>query len=336
MSSIMIDEYMLTQPWTNSGAGTCVWSFAEKEGKEYFIKEFPAPTFPIAKDLSLQLRKKKEERCFKFYVKKKCLYDEIAKCGNMNLIGMQEFFLYRSKYYLITDKVIESNITIEQVAKQSETKKLRLLMRFAISLDALHQRHIIHGDIKPSNVLLQEDKEGEFIPKIIDFDAGFLEDQQPTKEEIVFDPSYVAPETEQYLGGDEIRLTTKVDVFAAGIIFHLYMTGISPNFEVAERWDSLGNKTEVLEPELSNMLSSEMKDLIWSMLLPDPEVRISMSQVVERLSSILYPPVLPPPPPPPPTPEDPAPEVSSKLIIRMGKKKDGTAKQPQNEVGICN
>ena len=337
MSLPIIDEYALTRPWDNPGAGTSVWAFAKKHGKEYFIKEFPAPTFPIANDLSPQLIRKKEERCFRFYEKKKCLYDEIAKCSDDNLIGMREFFLFRSKYYLVTDKVNESHVTMGKVAALPEKDKLRLFLAIAVSLDNLHQRHVIHGDVKPSNVLLQDDGKGNYIPKIIDFDAGYLEGQQPTADDIVFDPAYVAPETLQYASGDEVRLTTKVDVFAAGIMFHQYMTGGAPEFEMEESRDAFGEKTEEIVPKLSDELSSPMKNLIWSMLMPDPEIRISMNQVVERLDLILNPPL--PPPPPEVPPQDPPQkdnpnekeEVSPNLIISpnlistFGRKKSTSA-----------
>jgi serine/threonine protein kinase len=322
----IIDEYVLTRPWDNPGAGTSVWAFAKKNGKEYFIKEFPAPTFPIANDLSPQLIEKKEERCFRFYVQKKSLYDEIAKCGDTNFIGMQELFLYSSKYYLVTEKVTESRVTMEQLAKLPEKHMLQLLLAIANSLNHLHQRHIIHGDIKPSNVLLQTNGRGGYTPKIIDFDAGYLEGQQPTADLIVFDPAYVAPETLQYVSGDDVRLTTKIDVFAAGILFHQYMTGKAPIFETDESANAFDNETESLLPKLSDKLSSEMKSLIWSMLIADPEIRISMSQVVERLDLILNP---PPPPPPEDPPQDPSAkddpngsgEVSPKLISTFGRKK---------------
>ncbi len=303
MNLPIIDGYALTQPWDNPGAGTSVWSFAKKDGKEYFIKQYISPSFPTANDLSAQLIEKKKNRCFAFYLEKKKLFEEIANCTDSNLIGMKEFLLWESKYYLVTEKVTDAKLSIEEIAGLPERQKMLLLLSLAKSLDSLHQRHIIHCDIKPSNVLLEVDANGNFIPKVIDFDGGFLEGHQPKR--ITFDQSYAAPEINLYDCGEDIRLTTKVDVFAAGLLFHQYMIGEAPTFEIEESFDDFGDNTESMQPKLSSKLSSEVKNLIWSMLIPDPGIRISMSQVVERLDTILN---LPP--------------MSRKLIFHMGKKKD--------------
>lgn len=320
----VIDGYELTQDWGTKGAGTSRWAFAMKDGREYFIKEFPSPIFPTSPDLPEAVIERKRNLCYRFYATKKRLYDEIAKCGDKNIIGMKDFFPYNAKYYLVTEKVKDSGVSMKEISELPEETKLRLLLKLASSMERLQERKIVHADIKPSNIMLQKDKRGELIPKIIDFDAGYLEGLQPPADKMGGDFAYLAPETCQYMCGEEVQLTTKVDVFATGIIFHQYMTGVAPEFEIIEQVDDAGNKQETAEPKLSDQLTSAMKQLIGGMLLSDAKRRTSMSDVVKKLQGILEPPL-----PLKPKPED-GPEsagtptrsaVSGQLVSTFGRKK---------------
>ncbi|NJK84070.1 MAG: serine/threonine protein kinase, partial [Saprospiraceae bacterium] len=42
----IIKGYRIVKDFSTAGGGLSKWSFAEREGKEYFIKEFLSPKYP--------------------------------------------------------------------------------------------------------------------------------------------------------------------------------------------------------------------------------------------------------------------------------------------------
>uniref|UniRef100_A0ACD5XWB9 Uncharacterized protein n=1 Tax=Avena sativa TaxID=4498 RepID=A0ACD5XWB9_AVESA len=85
-------------------------------------------------------------------------------------------------------------------------------------LHYLHQNHIVHLDLKPANVLLNE----SLVPKIADFGLSrcFGENQlQATITTLVGSIGYLAPE---FFGG---KITMKMDMYSLGIIIIELLTG---------------------------------------------------------------------------------------------------------------
>ena len=87
----------------------------------------------------------------------------------------------------------------------------------------LHENKCVHRDLKPENILLKS-KESDTDIVIADFGlSAFLDG------EIIFKrcgtPGFVAPEILEYHDGDKFY-DTKCDVFSAGVIFYILMTGI--------------------------------------------------------------------------------------------------------------
>lgn len=95
--------------------------------------------------------------------------------------------------------------------------------RVAAALDDLHRQHVIHLDVKPSNVMFRAD--GEAV--LIDFGLS-RHDQLPDliQEEFhvpIGTAPYMSPE--QLLG---IRSDPRSDVFALGALLYFFTTGVRP------------------------------------------------------------------------------------------------------------
>ena len=302
----VVADYVLLEPWRNTNSGNARWSFAQKNGKTYFIKEFLSPVFPATDAISKEALASKRAICYAYYSKKRELYRRIRQSATGNLVLISDFFLYNTKYYITTEKIDEAKLPIESIAKASEEKKLLLLKILTFSLMKLHDNGVVHADLKPNNILIKESETGNLIAKIIDYDGSYIVGDQPNSEEVQGDLPYLAPETCRYMFGEDVTLTTKVDVFAAGLLFHLYLTGVLPT--VDPEYDYVH---EALLDDASVYLSPDLPapfaELITRMIAVDPEDRPDMKEVLQYLADIedSIDELPPPPPPPPPPPEKP-------------------------------
>ena len=117
-------------------------------------------------------------------------------------------------------------------------KRLALMVKVCEAVHHAHQRGLIHRDLKPGNVLV--DELGQ--PKILDFGVARLTqadaqqaDAPPTMQtglgQIVGTLAYMSPE--QVLG-DPLEVDTRSDVYALGVILYELLCG-RPPYEVNHR-----------------------------------------------------------------------------------------------------
>ena len=293
----VIADYVLLEPWRNTNSGNARWSFARKNGRTYFIKEFLTPVFPNTDAISKDVLEKKRAICFSYYSKKRELYQHIANSATGNLVLISDFFLYNTKYYITTEKIEEAKVSAESICNESTEKKHLLLKILAFSLMRLHENGVVHADLKPNNVLIKRSETGNLIAKIIDYDGSYLVGQQPSSEDVQGDLPYLAPETCRYMFGEEVKLTQKVDVFAAGLLFHLYLTGVLP--AVDPEYDYVHEALlEGGKVYLSSKLPRKYAELIRGMIASEPENRPDMKTVLEELTKMDDAPKAPPAPVP--------------------------------------
>src|SRR5262249_6138325 len=57
------------------------------------------------------------------------------------------------------------------------SERLEVVAKIADAVAAAHRGSIIHKDIKPSNVLIEEHPDGTITPKLADFGIGILTDR---------------------------------------------------------------------------------------------------------------------------------------------------------------
>ncbi len=93
-----------------------------------------------------------------------------------------------------------------------------------------HARNVVHRDIKPDNIFLHNDAEGNRIPKILDFGiAKALDeerDQRVTQTGFVMGtPAYMSPEQGE---GIPSRIGAPADVWSMGVVWYEALTGALP------------------------------------------------------------------------------------------------------------
>ena len=114
----------------------------------------------------------------------------------------------------ITEYCEKHNLSIKQ--------RLKLFQSVCDAVQYAHQHLIIHRDIKPGNILVNQDGR----PKLLDFGVAKLLDEHIdlTRTRMwIMTPEYASPE--QILGEN---ITTSSDIYSLGILLYQLLTGCQP------------------------------------------------------------------------------------------------------------
>lgn len=288
----VIGEYTILQDFIVAG-GMSKISFAKKGGAEFFIKEFLAPKYPIeGAPGSPESIARKQMRCNDFEAHHKKLNDSIGKkCAfGGNLVYAVDFFRANTSYYKVTEKIDIASLTTKNISKLPLEKILIILRTVTHSLKILHDLKIVHGDLKPDNILIKQTKTGGYTTKLIDFDNSYFSGEPPeNKEEVVGTPEYYSPELAFYIKDGETEedrkaLTIQSDIFALGVIFTEYLTGEKPNFrnKYNYTWEAVNGGDDLI---IKGGKTKKLKELVISMLQGDKDIRPSISDVFNTLKS---------------------------------------------------
>ena len=288
----VINGYTVLEDFRVVGAGLSKWTFAAKDGREYFIKEFLSPTYPDEHAPgSPQTKMRKRQRCAAFERHHRRIQAALAAVSGIggNLIVTLDFFRWGAKYYKVTEKVEVAGLGPAEIAALAFSDQLVLLKTVAHSLRILHDRGIVHGDLKPSNVLIKRTELG-YTTKLIDFDNAYLAGEPPPPDQIVGTMNYYSPELVGYVqesGTAAHQLTQKADIFALGLIYAEFLTGALPAFDAA-RYQYAGvaaRAGEILRLPPTGLPASVV-ELVDRMLLADPAARPTIAETHAILMGI--------------------------------------------------
>lgn len=276
-----INGYALIDGLTTENAGMCQWGFASKNGHEYFIKEFLSPKYPLSEEaLGPELTKAMRNSADAFFEEKQNFYKKISECRTGNIMITLDFFRCGSKYYAVTDKVAGELLSVSDVARLPDDQKYTLTRSILYSISKLHDAGIVHSDLRPENLLVKR-TQGEYCTaKIIDFDAGFLETDQP--ERIEGSQNYFSPEAVRKTRGSAAAITTKADIWALGLLIHQYWCGRMPSFSEKYHYAS----EAVLHDDslqLDDSIPSDIRVLLNQMLMKNPEDRPTAKEAWSRI-----------------------------------------------------
>ena len=283
--------YIITEP-TNSGGGMCMWAFAVKNRWEYFLKEFLQPKWPTPGSMGSEAGKEQRRaNCYEFEGRHKEIMRRLADAtttpGGGNLVTAVDFFRADTTYYKVTEKIVTASLS--SLRALSVHERAVIFRTLVLSLQMLHQQDIVHGDLKPSNVLIQKGGSGLHTAKLIDFDDSYLSGMPPPRDQIVGDSIYGAPEWFGYTKKDSTTpasaLTRAADIFALGLLFHHYLTGSLPGRASARYW-APGQAVIAGEQLLiDGRLSPDLTALLKRMMAPQPDDRPTVEEIFGELEA---------------------------------------------------
>ncbi len=160
---------------------------------------------------------------------------------------------------------------------------MRLFQRIAAAVQHAHARGVIHRDLKPGNILI--DDAGE--PHIVDFgmarSLSLSRGPTPTMtHEFGGTLAYASPEQ---VGGDPERIDVRTDVYSLGVILFELLTGTYP-YEISGSISEVVRNIEHAEPvrpsSLEPAIGYEAETIILKALAKEPERRYQSAGELAR------------------------------------------------------
>ena len=200
----------------------------------------------------------------------------VSRLNHPNIVTIYDLGLFEQAPYLVLEYIDGQTLQsfIEQTRKQQTL--LQIMRDILTGVAAAHSQGIVHCDLKPANILINQDGQA----KVADFGLSFLGNVDGSSDQSLYGtPQYMAPE---YI---ETRQHQQVsDVFSLGLIFYLMLTG-KPAFDGDDVYQLLNAiaHTNLTKPSLVNSEIDERLDaIIIKALEKDPSQRYQNAEIMRE------------------------------------------------------
>ncbi|CAD8163976.1 unnamed protein product [Paramecium pentaurelia] len=257
-----MDKYKKIRVVGKGSFGYALLAQALSNKKNYIVKII---------DISKMDRKQREEALNEVHVLKAMRHPYI--------ITYRESFMEKKCLCIVMDYADGGDL-YGKIAKQkelgilfSEEQILDWFVQMALAMNHIHERKILHRDLKTQNIFLTSKND----VKIGDFGiARVLQHTYDCAKTAIGTPYYLSPEICQ-----EKPYNQKSDIWSLGCILYELTT-------LNHAFDALSMKELVLKilrgtyPPIPSQYSSELQSLIADMLIKDPSKRPSIKRILER------------------------------------------------------
>ncbi|MBX3185427.1 MAG: protein kinase [Labilithrix sp.] len=172
----------------------------------------------------------------------------LAQIRHHNVVQVYAFGPHEGSFYFAMEYVAGQSLdaAIESGAREV-APNLEILRAVASGLDAVHARKLVHRDVKPSNIVIENETSR---PVLIDFGLARRRSASNPKMSITAGtPSYMAPE--QATDPDGTKVTYRADIYALACSAWELLTGL-PVFEGSTIYDVLSSHLKTTAPPLSS------------------------------------------------------------------------------------
>ena len=196
----------------------------------------------------------------------------MAKLNHTNVVGVYDFGITTGGHLYLVMEWIEGPTLHELIHKGSipVRKVAHLGMQLCDALAYAHSHKILHRDIKPGNIMINQDDQ----VKVADF--GLARPITGEAEENPFGtPDYAAPEIMARQAVDQ-----RADIFAAGVVLYEMLTGrvlksprrsVTEYAPVSKRWDDLIDQATHADPAKRIQDALELRARISQVITPNTE-----------------------------------------------------------------
>ncbi|ONI23651.1 hypothetical protein PRUPE_2G200500 [Prunus persica] len=262
--SRLIGDYILG-PKVGSGSFAVVWRSRHRQlGIEVAVKEIdkkqlsPKVSDSLLKEISI-----------------------LSTINHPNIIRLFEAIQTQDKIYLVLEYCDGGDLAayIHRHGKVSENVAKHFMRQLAAGLQVLQEKHLIHRDLKPQNLLLSTTIEETPLLKIGDFGFARSLTPQDLADTLCGSPLYMAPEIIQNQKYDAKSL--QADLWSVGAILFQLVTGKPPfdgNCQL-QLFQNILTSTGVRFPQGAlEELHADCVDLCRSLLRQNPVERLSFTE----------------------------------------------------------
>lgn len=205
----------------------------------------------------------------------------LAQLDHKHIVSFYDFWTDTDGAYLVMDWIEGQDLY--QYCKRNSLSLpdiVRIINQLASALNYIHEQNIVHRDVKPSNIVLDKDKNAY----LVDFGIAVDLKTQTTQDIpsfILGSPAYLAPEQIA-----ETQITPQGDIYSLGIILYELLTNRRP-FQA-------NSAKEILQMQMLNPLPSlrgfcpdlppKLDLVIWQATAKRPEYRYQ--NVLEMASAV--------------------------------------------------
>lgn len=252
---VLFNRYEFKEKIGSGGLGEVYLAWDRKLEREVAIKEAPLHSSRLEEVLN-------EGRA-------------IARLSHPNIVTLYDLEVTSRSCFLIMDYLrgVSLSELIKKLGPLPFEVGIYLFYQYLKGLEYAHMNQVIHGDLKPGNLLVLPDGQG----KITDFGLAAIQSQSAQRKK-GFTPSFAPPEVIK-----EGFLNEKSDVYSFCLSFYTALVGKNP-FQADTVEATVYKVLNTFLPPLSQKvpeISLELDRLISCALSKKPEDRPALSELIE-------------------------------------------------------